>query len=303
MQEQNTQHTIYEEDIREFLDELSYIKKMSTHSVCAYENDIRKFIQWLIDKNLSLFSVSYKDMRAYIRYCSLLKYSKATLNRNISSLRQFFNRLIRVKKIEKNPALFLESFKKKISLPLVITQEQIKELFSFPINNFLDLRDKTLFEFLYSTGCRISEALSLNAKETYNASQLNIRGKGDKSRSVFITATLSHRIKEYLFEREKKLALLKRQETALFINDNGLRLTRNGASWLLKKRLQESKSFSSMSAHGFRHAFATHLLDNGLDVRVVQELLGHSSISTTQIYTHISKTHLLEKYKSAHPRA
>ncbi len=291
----------YQKHLIDFINNLSTVRKCSMHSIHAYRSDIYTFLQWLYSQQLLVENVEYKHVRSFIRRESSNGKSNATLNRKISSLRSFFDMLCRSGYIQDNSASMFALFKKKKHLPNIISEIQLKDLLSFKIHTFLDLRDKTLFEFLYSTGCRISEALSIDAHEVINATSLIIFGKGKKERKVFLTSECVSLLSHYLQQRDQKIQHYKKPENALFINNNGRRLSRNGATWLLLQRLRNSH-ISSMSVHDFRHSFATHLLDNGLNIRVVQELLGHSNISTTQIYTHISRSNLIEQYKKAHPR-
>lgn len=304
----------YERFARSFEEELSGVAKASAHSVLAYGSDARAFLAWWNEKSAGapLSEVALQDLRSYIRYRSQSGCETSTLNRAISVLKSFFSMLMRLYGYEGNPAAAIQSFKRKRHLPETASQDFLDALLDFPVESFIDMRDKTLFEFLYSTGCRISEALGLDAVEVFGYAKLRIRGKGNKVRSVFFTPRLMALLEEYKTHRAKKLAEVHAagDESALFINDRGTRLTRSGAAWLLQKRISEAaKKLPSgahvpdMSVHSIRHAFATHLLDNGLSVRVVQDLLGHSSISTTQIYTHVSRQKLLGEYKAAHPRA
>lgn len=301
-QQQKKEH---EEYILTFIEELTYVTKASAHTIDAYHADVQLFLTWICENNLSLLSVSHRDIRSYVRHRSASKVSNATLNRNISAIKQFFAMLIRNRTCRHNPTALLQSFKKNTHIPNTMSVSSLDELLDFELRSFLDLRDKCLFEFLYGTGCRISEALSLDAMEVRERTHVSIMGKGRKLRRVFFTPSLIKLIKTYCLAREQKLIEKQRKEDALFINEKGSRLSCSGATWLLEKRLKECKALSempSMSLHGFRHSFATHLLDNGLDIRIVQDLLGHASINTTQIYTHVSKKRLLEAYQKAHPR-
>ncbi len=295
----------YEEYLLNFVTELTYVIKASTHTINAYHADLRLFLTWICENNLSLLHLSHRDIRSYVRYRSASKISNATLNRNISAIKQFFAMLIRSHNTTHNPIELVYSFKKDTRIPHTLNTNTIDKLLDFELHSFLDLRDKCLFEFLYVTGCRISETLSLDAVEVQGKISISIIGKGRKRRRVFFTPSLMQLIQSYCVEREKNLTKKSRKEEALFINKKGARLSCSGATWLLEKRLKKCKALShmpAMSLHDFRHSFASHLLDNGLDVRTVQALLGHESINTTQIYTQVSRKTLLEAYQKAHPR-
>lgn len=290
-----------------YLKELKYVRGLSKHTINAYHDDIAMFIQWTSYKEKQIKKISYEDIRQFIKIKSMQNESNASINRRISSLKGFYAFLLEQGYVSHNPVSLMKSFKKSRHLPVLLDKLQIEALLDFPINNFLERRDQVLFEFMYSTGCRISEALSIDAVEVENPNQyaLEILGKGKKKRKVFFTETLQKKLCIYLEERAKYCAHLTRKEyisEALFINYKGGRLSRAGATQRLHTRL-EAQGLLHAYPHAFRHSFATHLLDNGLDVRVVQEMLGHSDISSTQIYTHVSRKKLLEDYKKAHPRA
>ncbi len=295
----------HEEYLRAFVEMLTHVLKASPCTIRAYETDLQAFFAWLHENNLSLAQVTHRHIRSYVRHRSTSGLTNTTLNRNISAIKQFFTMLVRRGICTQNPVALLPSFKKNTHMPNTLSLESINELLSFEVHSFLDLRDKCLFEFLYVTGCRISEALSLDAVEVVGKKELSIVGKGRKTRKVFFTPSLNELVKNYYEARGRALMQKGKAEEALFINEKGGRLSYSGATWLLEKRLKACTAFSgipSMSLHGFRHSFATHLLDNGLDVRVVQGLLGHASINTTQVYTHVSRQQLLEAYQKAHPR-
>lgn len=286
----------------QYLNELIYVRKLSKNSILSYRNDLEIFEKWMKTNNLSYHNIKYEHVKKFIRTRSLERDTNATLNRRIASLRGYFDFLLKQKLISTNPVSLLKSFKKQKRLPQLFTKEQFLAILDFPICSFLDERDQVLFEFLYATGCRISEVLSLDVIEVQNKSNVSIKGKGDKVRIVFFTPILVKKIHLYLENRANYIYDIHKREEALFINCKGTRLTRVGAAGLLAKRLEKAQCIHA-SPHTFRHSFATGLLDDGLDVRIVQELLGHSSVSTTQIYTHISGKKLLEDYNKTHPRA
>lgn len=299
----------------DFIHELTHVKKLQHNSIVAYKTDIEQFMQWLDTHDKVPTTIQYNDLRLYFReIISVQHISNTTINRKISSIRRYYDYLVRKTIIDNNPAVLLKSVKKKKHLPILLQKQHLEGLLHFSVSNFLDFRDQVLYEFLFSTGCRISEALSVDCKEIIwilNARKkgiskgLGIMGKGNKKREVFFTEKLVQKLPHYLQEREEFLASVDTQgisRDALFINMRGTRLTRNGAYDRLQHHLKK-KELSHIFPHAFRHSFATGLLDNGVNVREVQEMLGHSSITTTQIYTHISRAKIIESYKNAHPRA
>lgn len=289
-----------------YCDELVHIKKLRPLSIAAYTSDISMFMAWIESKRVHVLDVDYGVLRQFVRIKSMQNETNVSINRYISSLRGLFMFLTREGFVAENPTVLLKSFKKNKHLPMLLEKKHLDMLLQFPIHSFLDLRDQVLFEFLYATGCRISEALSIDAIEMTSGSgvkqNISIMGKGGKRRVVFFTSILQEKMVGYLEKRQAFLAEKKMEEAALFVNYRGGRLSRVGAANRLNKRLRDNGMLESFP-HAIRHCFATDLLDNGLDIRLVQEMLGHASIASTQIYTHLSRKKLLEDYKKTHPRA
>ena len=297
--------------LRKYISELYTIRKLSNHTLIAYKRDIVQCFEWFSEKNIHIANISNSILRNYLRFLSDKKLTKSSINRKMAALRGFFVLLQRDGYCSHNPFSQFQSLKQSKQIPKVFSKKQIEEIIHYPAHTFLDIRDNMLYFFLYSTGCRISEALSLTIysvdmlKSTSNIDKgiaIPIIGKGNKQRFVFISKACSLYLIQYLIEREKYLVNIKKQQEALFINAKGGGLSRKGAAYNLEKRLIKL-GMSYFYAHSFRHSFATHLLDNGLGIRELQSMLGHSSINTTQAYTHVSKKQLFEQYKSTHPRA
>jgi len=253
------------------------------------------------------------SIRAFLAHLDTFGYSAATVARKIATLRSFYKWLLKHGRVESNPMLIIRTPKQAKRLPKAITVEQIDKLLSQPDSReTLGARDRAILETLYSTGVRVSELVDLNQQDLDLANQtMRVRGKGKKERIVPLGSHAMTAIRHYLTllepdARFKKLNQDAREsggEVALFINKNGGRLSSRSVRRKLDKYLTGAGLDPSISPHTLRHSFATHLLENGADLRSVQELLGHQSLSTTQIYTHMSSMRLRNAYDQAHPRA
>jgi integrase/recombinase XerD len=228
----------------------------------------------------------------------------STISRNLAAIKSFYQYLVRERYLEKDPAAHLESPKLEKKLPKILTITEVEELLKQP-NTFLPtgLRDKAMLELLYATGIRVSELISLNISDiNLDMGYIKCYGKGAKERIVPLGSIAAKCVQDYINKGRPKLVRTY-EEPALFVNHHGNRLTRQGFWKIIKKYAQEANINKEITPHTLRHSFATHLLENGADLRSVQEMLGHADISTTQIYTHVTKNRLKEVYDKAHPRA
>lgn len=292
--------------LQEFLSWLQNEKACSVHTITAYSKDLEQFGQFLEQENLQIERLEYRDLRYYM--ASLQKgqtLKKTTVSRKTAALKSFFKFLYREGFLERNPADLLSAPKKEKHLPSVINEIDITQF----LDDFLSgeepaqLRDKAIFELLYSSGLRVSELVNLDLN-TVNKQKgmLRILGKGNKERVVPIGEQAQCAIARYL-ESGRPFLVKQQEETGLFLNQQGNRLTSRGVEYILEQYIKKGALKYKVTPHAFRHSFATHLLDNGADLRVIQELLGHESLSTTQIYTEVSKSHLQQVYLKTHPRA
>ena len=267
---------------------------------------MEQFGQFVEQENLQIERLEYRDLRYYM--ASLQKgqtLKKTTVSRKTAALKSFFKFLYREGFLERNPADLLSAPKKEKHLPSVINEIDITQF----LDDFLSgeepaqLRDKAIFELLYSSGLRVSELVNLDLN-TVNKQKgmLRILGKGNKERVVPIGEQAQCAIARYL-ESGRPFLVKQQEETGLFLNQQGNRLTSRGVEYILEQYIKKGALKYKVTPHAFRHSFATHLLDNGADLRVIQELLGHESLSTTQIYTEVSKSHLQQVYLKTHPRA
>lgn len=286
----------------EYLSYLREIRNLSGATVKAYGNDLFSFLEWLGDEEID---VDTSQMRSYIAYLSRNGAAETSVNRSLSAIKGFFRHLQGNKEIDYSPAEAVRTLRAPKTLPRFLFQQEMSKLLQVAGTTFRDQRDRLILELLYSTGCRVSEATGISLKHlSKDRRSLLVRGKGNKERMVFLGEGARSSLAPYLFARE---ALLRRHrrlgEQALLLNQRGGRLTQRGIALIIEKRVREQGLAKQVSPHTFRHSFATHLLDHGADIRVVQALLGHASLSTTQVYTHLRLGQLKEIYSSAHPHA
>ena len=291
--------------LQEFKLYIEVEKNFSKHTVTAYSSDILSFLVWLNERNIE--DVTYSNIKEYLLYIQQFNYTKTTTARKIASLRTFYRFLYREKIIEANPALGVHSPKKGKSLPEFLTEAEIEQVLNnIKMESPAGYRNRTIFELLYATGMRVSELSNLNFENlNLEENEIKVFGKGSKERIVLV----SDRAKKYLesYIKTAKYLIYKSEENKpndpVFINKTGYRLQPQSIRLAIKDVMDKIELPKHVTPHVFRHSFATKLLENGADLRVVQELLGHSSISNTQIYTHVSAERLKQSYNIAHPRA
>jgi len=279
-------------------------KGASGNTVDAYLRDLHQFSAFLDSLNPPKppESAGVLEIRSFIAFL-LKKDKKSSAGRKLATLKTFYKFLRRERIIEMNPAELISTPKKDKMLPQFLNVDEIFSLLELPDpNNFFSLRDRAILELFYASGLRVSELVGLDIGNIdINIDYVKVTGKGRKERIVPVNQKAIDVIKHYLDERE--VFLKNKKEEAIFINKFGNRLTRRGVGLIVKKYMIKSGINKHISPHSLRHTFATHLLDAGADLRLIQELLGHSSISTTQIYTHTGMDRLMKVYDNAHPRA
>ena len=278
-------------------------KNLSQNSIEAYENDLKRFLNFIFYDNKK-FILDSSYIQNYISQLIDLNLEISTLQRNLSSLRSFFCYLVDEKIINFNPAELIDIPKRKRSLPEVLTQEEINILFTnINTNNPIGIRDRAMFELLYSSGLRVSEMTSIKIIDFLDDNEwLRVYGKGSKERLIPLGKEVLKWVNFYLDKSRHYLLNKNKKNDFLFVNFRGDGISRKGVWMLLKKYVSLSKITKNISPHSLRHSFATHLIEGGMDLRAVQELLGHSDISTTSIYTHLNRTYLKEIHKQFHPR-
>jgi len=310
-------------------------RNLSLHTVKAYSTDLKDFLNWAGVSDVCSFT--YKNIRTYLAEIQVKKYSRTTISRKIAAIKTFYRYLYRERLVNSNPAVNIKTPKKIKNLPEFLTESESNLILNeIEAKTPSQYRDRTILEVLYATGMRISELCGLDFENlNLDANEITVFGKGGKERIVLI----NNRAKSYLLDYIEKirpilvaschserptgawesqdftnneiatsrlkplLAMTMEGKSPVFINNNGFRLQQRSVHRTVAKIVKDLCFHKKVSPHTFRHSFATKLLENGADLRVVQELLGHASISNTQIYTHVSTERLKQAYMSAHPRA
>lgn len=290
--------------IHEFINYLSVERGLATNTLESYGRDLRQYYQYLGEDQVDLDAVSRTTIINYLMYLQKQGKATATIARRLAALKAFYQFLVREKRIKTDPTANLESPKLEKRLPRVLTVSEVERLLAQPDSSQpAGLRDRAMLELLYATGIRVSELVSLNVEDVnLETGYIRCTGKGSKERIVPLGSLAIQWVQEYLQSGRPKL-VKDRDEKALFVNHHGNRLTRQGFWKIVKKYAEDARIDKEITPHTLRHSFATHLLENGADLRSVQEMLGHADISTTQIYTHVTKGRLKEVYARAHPRA
>jgi len=321
------------EIIQEFLNYLRFEKHFSEHTAKCYGADLEQFIDFALsqadgghaDSNVFsqaqvttaiatqsqtkidqlLFAVDANDVRSFLAILNEKNYSKATTARKLATLRSFYKFLVKRNYLSSNPVVSVRTPKQEKKLPKFMEYEQVRKLLdAVPTNNWLGARDRAILETLYSTGIRVSELVALNMDDVdFLGEVVHIRGKGKKERISPIGSSALQSIQHYMEFRSRRAENNANFDNkVLFVNKHGQRLSTRSVRRKMDKYLTMAGLDPSISPHTLRHSFATHMLNNGADLRSVQELLGHQSLSTTQIYTHLGTSKLKEVYDSAHPR-
>ena len=290
--------------IDEFLDALWSERGLSQNTLSAYRRDLQSFAAWLEKAKMGLLQVSNADIQGFIAHRGKKGIKASSLARLVSSLRRFYRYQLREGRIEEDPSALIDSPKLAKSLPETMSESQIDALLEAPdINDAIGLRDRAMLELLYATGLRVSELVSLEQSQLgLQQGVVRVIGKGNKERLVPMGDIAVDWIIQYKQEARPDIMLGKGISNALFVTRRGSGMTRQAFWYLIKRYALEVGIRQKISPHTLRHAFATHLLNHGADLRVVQLLLGHSDLSTTQIYTHVAKARLQALHQKHHPR-
>ena len=321
--------------IQKFLDYLKFEKRFSEHTAKCYGADLTQFSEFVcgvsvndvtdnnsismdhhesghatavathVDVDKMLLSVTTDSVRGYLANLNEKQYSKATIARKLATLRSFYKFLVKRNHISANPVMVVRTPKQEKKLPRFLEYEEVKRLLDTPpINTWLGARDRAIMETLYSTGIRVSELVALNMDDIdFLGEVIHVRGKGKKERITPIGTSALQTIQHYMEFRNKRAQNNSNFDTkVLFVNKHGRRLSTRSVRRKMDKYLKMAGLDPAISPHTLRHSFATHMLNNGADLRSVQELLGHQSLSTTQVYTHLTTSRLKEVYENAHPR-
>lgn len=290
--------------VQKFVNFLEKDKRLSLNTLQSYRRDIEQYIAYLNTMSLKNISNTNKTtVIAYLLHLQKKGRATSTISRNLASIRSFYQYIAKNKIIDQDPTSELESPKVEKKLPQILSTQEVELLLEQP--KCVDLkgyRDKAMLELLYATGIRVSELISLNVSDV-NLEMGFIRcNKGSRERVIPIGSIAVAALQEYL-NKARGLLIQRSDERALFVNINGGRLTRQGFWKIIKQYKNQAKISKEITPHTLRHSFAAHLLENGADLRSIQEMLGHSDISSTQIYAQIAKNKIKEVYKKTHPRA
>lgn len=302
MQESERQ---YLEDFKTYL---SVEKNFSDHTLSAYSSDIVSYILWL--DNASCTEVDFNKLREYLHFIQRFDYKKTTIARKVAAIRTFYKFLFRERYIDTNPAISLSAPKRPKSLPKFLTPEEVEKILNnVKIETPAGFRNRVILELLWATGMRVSELSNLNFGDlNLEENEIRVFGKGAKERIVLVSDRAKDYLNQYINTARKLIAPEYNtgeinDDTPLFINNTGYRLQNKTIRKVINETVEKIELPKKVTPHVFRHSFATKLIENGADLRVVQELLGHAGISNTQIYTHISMKHMKDVYENAHPHA
>ena len=276
----------------------------SPNTLRAYGADLLELATWATPRRLDPGGLAYRDLRAYASALSERKLARSSVARKLAAVRSFHHQLVRSGAADQNPAELLPAPKRAQRLPRALGRDQVSTILDrIPASTPLDIRDRALFELAYSCGLRADELIRLDLGDLeFESETLRVHGKGAKTRIVPVGEPAQRAVRRYL-ERARPALASERDEPALFLSRRGRRLSTSDVRRRLQRWVREAAVAGQISPHVLRHSFATHLLEGGADLRSIQELLGHSSISTTQVYTRVEPSRLLREYSRSHPRA
>lgn len=291
------------ENINEYINYLEYERRLTQNTCISYERDLIDYMLFLNQQNINLVKeISKKNIVQYLELLKKENLKTTSIARKLTSIKNFHKYLYAIGKVKDDVALTVERPRLEKKLPNVLTIEEVDSLLDIDLNTPFDYRNKAMLELLYGTGLRISELLNLKFFDIdFENCIIRCIGKGNKERIVPIGEYVIKYLQEYLNYR--KLLLKKKNNDYLFLNNLGTKLSRFSFFKILKKLLKDKNINKNISPHSIRHSFATHMLECGADLRSIQELLGHSDISTTRIYTHISNNKIKKDYIEYHPRS
>ncbi len=296
-------------NVQKFITYLEIERNVSEHTIKAYSSDIKQFLEFLKSDEEELGNITHRTIRKFLAHLQNKAYSNKSIGRKLATIRAFFKFLVREGYQKTNPTLVVSTPKIAKKLPEFLTVENMIKLIEKPDeSDVLGIRDRAIFETLYSTGIRVGELTHLNIYDIdFGGGTIKVKGKGNKQRITPIGDTALDVINRYSAVRSalfnnKNIGITEDRQ-ALFLDKWGGRLTSRSVERIVRKHIVGIPKALGITPHTFRHSFATHLLDAGADLRSVQELLGHVSLSTTQIYTHLTPEKLKRTYKKAHPRA
>ena len=303
----------------DYIEYLGMVRNLSPHTLECYGKDLEKYEAFLSERGVAAEAAGVADARGFVAWLSREGLSPRSVNRMVSGVRGWYRYMERRSEISTNPFAEIRSLRTEKRLPSFLFEDEMARLVEMPSREpcadkeeFWKMRDRAVLETLYSTGCRISELVALDVNDVDLKNQAaRVMGKGSKERNVFLGEAAAEALRAYMSLRPfhartvdpKSASAVGDAMRALFINQRGGRITDRGVRFILSEYLSRANLGKRVTPHTFRHSFATHLLDRGADIRAVQELLGHASLSTTQVYTHVGMDKLKKVYRRAHPHA
>jgi len=292
------------QELSQFLDYLRHERNASPHTISSYGRDLNQLANYLTEKEKSLRQLDNVQIRGFMAQLHERRLRKSTLARKLAAVRSFLQFCVKKKWLAENPARVVATPKQEKLVPSFLSEEEMVHFLEVPPSNRpLDLRDKAILELFYATGIRLSELVGINIEDISLSERfVRVRGKGKKERLVPFGRTAEEGLKSYLKMRSSFLKN-KIGGQALFLNYQGERITARSVERIVDKYIRQTALKRKISPHSLRHSFASHLLSRGADLRVIQELLGHESLATTQKYTHLDLGHLLDVYRKSHPRS
>lgn len=291
--------------LEEFNNYIAVERGLAPNTLESYGRDLRQYLSYLAEnKGIAITETTSATVGGYLLYLQAKGRAASTISRSLAAIKAFYHFLVREQIIQRDPTINLDAPKQEKKLPRVLSVEKVVELLEQPdLKTPAGIRDRTMLEVLYATGLRVTELVSLKISDVnLNEGYIRCMGKGSKERIVPL-GTVAMKYLQFYLDNARKFLASDPAEDTLFLNHHGHGLTRQGFWKIIKKYAEMIDADDLITPHTLRHSFATHLLENGADLRAVQEMLGHADISTTQIYTHLTKNRLKNVYDKAHPRA
>lgn len=292
-----------EKQIKLFLEFLQNDKKLSNNTLQSYERDILQYQEYAEENRMNYAKVDQSDLKRYLDHLSEIGKKPSTISRNLATIRSFYQFLLRNRKVKEDPTMNLQAPKIEKRVPSILTSQEVELLLEQPKN--VDLkgsRDKAMLELAYATGMRVTEIINLNCDDVNLKEGFVTCSNQNKQRNIPIGTISAKALKEYI-DNARPILVKDENEEALFVNINGKRLTRQGFWKIVKYYKEQAHISKDITPHVLRHSFATHLLQNGADLKAIQTMLGHSDISSTQVYMQFQNQGLKNVYQKAHPRA
>ena len=292
-----------QKQIKNFLNFIENDKKVSDNTLQSYKRDLLQYEEYVEKNRINYLKINEEEIKEYLTHMSEIGKKSSTISRSLASIRSFYQYLLKVKKIKRDPTDGIQSPKIEKKAPAVLTSQEVELLLEQPKNvDLKGIRDKAMFEFAYATGMKVTEIISLNIDDVNIEEGFVTCKTKDKSRNIPLGSLSLKALKDYI-ENSRNILIKDENETSLFVNTNGQRLTRQGFWKIVKYYKEQAHISKDITPHILRHSFATHLLQNGADLKAIQTMLGHSDISSTQVYMQFQDSAIQNIYRKAHPRA